>query len=200
MGMADTFSEVAGSRSSRRYRRVKMPNPGVADGNRCYRPPMVELGTHSVTERAEVGNSPPTGLCILGAPRLLDRMIPALQPTTLALSGLEVTPTMLGLETEAARQSNCRQGGSPSTASLARRSILKKMDRPFRPGPGRFPETPDRGLGVNLRLFPAPLRQGFGGQAPGWRLGALMILPPSSGPVGRAHPAQLVHCPISSRC
>ena len=50
-------------------------------GNRCYRPPMVELGTHSVTERAEVGNSPPTGLCILGAPRLLDRMIAGLQPT-----------------------------------------------------------------------------------------------------------------------
>ena len=65
-----------------------MPNPGVADGNRCYRPPMVELGTHSVTERAEVGNSPPTGLCILGAPRLLDRMIPALQPKSRALSGL----------------------------------------------------------------------------------------------------------------
>ena len=70
-----------------------MPNPGVADGNRCYRPPMVELGTHSVTERAEVGNSPPTGLCILGAPRLLDRMIPALQPTTRALSGLTLLAT-----------------------------------------------------------------------------------------------------------
>ena len=37
-------------------------------------------------------------------------------------------------------------------------------------------------LASNLRRFPAPLRQGFGGQASGWRRGALMILPPSSGP------------------
>ena len=38
-------------------------------------------------------------------------------------------------------------------------------------------------MASNLRLFSAPLRQGFGGQAPGWRFGALMILPTSLSPI-----------------